>query len=102
MTGPTLASLISQVISLVNLLIPLLAGIALVTFFLGIIRYIWAAGDSHAKANGREIIIWGLVALFVIFSIWGIINLACDSLLGTGACSGWSGGDSGGTLPAYW
>ena len=84
--GSTLSSAVYQLISLVNVITPLLGGIALLIFFWGIIKYVWASGDSHAKTNGREFIVWGLVALFVIFSVWGILSLAGWSLVGTPAC----------------
>ncbi|MSR71010.1 hypothetical protein EXS62_03145 [Candidatus Kaiserbacteria bacterium] len=88
MLGPnaTLATAVTSIISLINYLMPLLAGIALLVFFWGIIRYLWSAGDSHSKVSGREAIVWGLVALFVIFSLWGILSLACSSLVGSPTC----------------
>ncbi|OGC85946.1 hypothetical protein A3D70_00735 [Candidatus Adlerbacteria bacterium RIFCSPHIGHO2_02_FULL_54_18] len=86
MTGPTLSSAVASFVSLVNVVTPLLGGIALLIFFWGIIRYLWASGDSQSKASGREVIVWGLVALFVIFSVWGILSLACWSFVGDARC----------------
>ena len=55
-----------------NILIPLAFTLALLFFFWGVAKYIWSAGD--AKEEGKKIMVWGVIALFVMSSIWGIIN----------------------------
>lgn len=81
----TLADLASAFVGLVNSLIPVLASLALVLFFVGLIRYIYEAGDAKGHALGKDFIIWGLVALFVLFSLWGIMSVMCTVFLG-GSC----------------
>ncbi|OHB15394.1 MAG: hypothetical protein A2431_03885 [Candidatus Zambryskibacteria bacterium RIFOXYC1_FULL_39_10] len=54
-----------------NILIPLAFTLALLFFFYGVAKYIWAEGQG--KDDGKKIMIWGVVALFVMSSIWGII-----------------------------
>ena len=51
---------------------------AVVAFFWGIVQYIWGlrAGDATKEKNGRNFMLWGLIALFVMFSVWGIIRYA--------------------------
>ena|SRR3989344_2098834 len=55
-----------------EVLIPLVFSLALLFFFWGVAKYIWSAGD--AKEEGKKIMVWGVIALFVMSSIWGIIN----------------------------
>ena len=55
-----------------NILIPLAFTLALLFFFWGVAKYIWSAGD--AKEEGKKIMVWGVIALFVMSSIWGIIG----------------------------
>ncbi len=74
-TGPTFATVVSNVVGLINMIIPVLATLALVIFFIGLVQYIWNSGDSSGKEKGRELILWGLIALLVLFSIWGILAL---------------------------
>lgn len=69
-----LQSLLSTVQNLLNAVIPILITLAVVYFFWGLAQYIWNAGDD-AKKEGRQRMIWGLVALFVMVSVWGIISL---------------------------
>ena len=55
-----------------NTLVPLVFILALLFFFWGVARYIWSAGSSD-KDEGKKIMFWGVVALFVMSSVWGII-----------------------------
>ena len=55
-----------------EVLIPLVFSLALLFFFWGVAKYIWSAGD--AKEEGKKIMVWGVIALFVMSSIWGIIG----------------------------
>ena|SRR3989344_560372 len=64
---------------LVAALVPILVTIALVVFIWGLVRYIWG-GTKADHAGGRKIMIAGLISLFVIVSVWGIIFLAQDAL----------------------
>jgi hypothetical protein len=66
--------------------IPLLFVIALLLFFWGIVKYLWSVGAG--KEEGKKIMIWGIVALFVMSSIWGLVSFIGTSLgitAGTGA-----------------
>jgi hypothetical protein len=69
-----LRSLIAEAGSILNMVIPVLIALALVVFFVGLIQYIWR------RKGGREIMIAGLVGLFIMVSVWGIIRLAQNSL----------------------
>jgi hypothetical protein len=54
-----------------GVLIPLVFTLGLLFFFWGVVKYIWSEGQG--KEDGRKIMIWGVVALFVMSTIWGII-----------------------------
>ncbi|OGG53813.1 hypothetical protein A3H16_03495 [Candidatus Kaiserbacteria bacterium RIFCSPLOWO2_12_FULL_53_8] len=56
-----------------NNVVGLLITIALIVFFWGLIRYVLASGE--AKGEGLQIMLWGVIAVFVMVSIWGIIKL---------------------------
>lgn len=59
-------------------LIPLVFSLALLMFFWGVVKYIKSEGS--AKEDGRKIMIWGVVAMFVMASIWGIVYLIRSEL----------------------
>lgn len=64
------------------MLVGLLGALALVIFFWGLVQYIYRSGDAHAHAEGRERMVWSLIAIFVLFSVWGILQLMSISLFG--------------------
>lgn len=55
---------------------------AVVVFFLGVVQFIWASrgGEANGMEKGKSFMMWGLVALFVMFSVWGIIKFAQNIL----------------------
>jgi hypothetical protein len=62
-------------------LIPLVFAIAFLVFIWGIYQYFIAGGASEEKRDsGKQLILWGLIGFFVMFSVWGIINLLLNSL----------------------
>ena len=53
--------------------------LAVVAFFWGIIQFIWSArqgAEGKGISNGKTFMMWGLIGLFVMFSVWGIIKFA--------------------------
>ncbi len=74
---------------LVELATPIVVGIALLVFFWGLVKFIFASGDGDAKEQGKNLMIGGIIALFVIVSIVGIIRFIGSAV----------GVDQGGTLP---
>ena len=75
-----LRDLILMAGSLLNLVIPVLIALALVIFFWGLIQYIRDPGKGHEQ--GRKVMIAGLLSLFIMVSVFGIIRLAQNTLLG--------------------
>ena len=59
---------------LVDLALPIVVAIALLGFFWGLVKFIFAQGNEESKADGKKIMIWGVVALFVMVSVWGLVR----------------------------
>lgn len=72
--------------SVVKSMATLLLSLALLAFFYGLVEYIWAKrqGNGDKVKAGNEFMTWGLVALFVMFSVYGIIKFAQNTLFGSG------------------
>ncbi len=77
--GTNFADVVKSLIGLINVIIPVLAAAAMVFFFIGIVRFVYNNSDEKAHIKDKELIIWGLVAIFVLFSIWGIVRLLITS-----------------------
>lgn len=65
--------------NLINLAIPVLIGASVLVFIWGLFMYITNPSEDEKKKEGRDIMIWGVIALFVMFSVFGLVNL----LIGT-------------------
>lgn len=61
-------------------LVPLLTGIALLMFFWGLVEYISQAGSGAEVEESKKRMAWGVVGLFVITTIWGIVTFIGGSL----------------------
>lgn len=70
----TLASLVSQIISVINLLVALLGSVALAVFIWGGVRYLFYAQDARKQAQ-KEFLGWSLLVLFIIVSVFGILQM---------------------------
>lgn len=60
--------------NLVELAIPIVMGLALLGFFWGLAKYIFSQGNEKSTMEGKKVMLYGLVALFVMVSVWGIIG----------------------------
>ncbi|MEK7586488.1 MAG: hypothetical protein AAB453_01310 [Patescibacteria group bacterium] len=59
---------------IVDALVPIVMVLAVLLFFWGLAKYILAAGNEESKASGKTIMIGGIVALFVMTSVWGLVG----------------------------
>ncbi len=81
MNTPTdLKSLIYVFIDLINTASPVLGGLAILVFFWGLAKFIHNAGDAKNHEDGENLMIYGVIAFFVMFALWGIIRFAQSSL----------------------
>ncbi len=72
---PRLYGLMADFYFLIQLLPRFLFGLSVVYFFWGTGQFILNAGDEKTRADGKNKMIWGIVALTVFVSIYGILNL---------------------------
>lgn len=73
--------LINAVGGLINMTVGILVGVALLAFFWGLAKFIFrVGGDEKAVDEGKRIMKWGLIALFVMVSVWGIVIFIQEAL----------------------
>jgi hypothetical protein len=75
-----LQGLLEQANAFVSRLIPFVIGIAVLVFLWGVLVFITHAGDETARANGRQLMLWGIIGLFVMVSVWGLVRILGDTL----------------------
>ena len=70
--------------SFLAVVFPIVFTIAMIYFFWGVAKYILAAGDPKAAAEGKSIMIYGIIALAVMASVYGLIGFLQNSFGLTG------------------
>lgn len=55
--------------------IRLLFAAAIVYFIYGVYSYVRNSGDSEARTDGANHILWSTIGLFIMVSVWGIIGI---------------------------
>jgi len=73
--GTDLKCLVQGAGEIMNALVPLLFGIALLIFLWGVIKYISQGGDPKARAEGRNFIIFGIIGFAIMMTVWGLALL---------------------------
>jgi hypothetical protein len=51
----------------------LVAGVAVVYFLYGVAKFIYDLNDPEKKAIGKSHLFWGLIGLFIVLSVGGIL-----------------------------
>lgn len=72
--------LIKDFKDIINLTIPVVFGLALIFFFWGLAQFILHSDDEKAREDGKQRMLWGIIAIFVIVSIYGILGFIGDSV----------------------
>lgn len=78
--GVTLGSIFAMLTS--TLLVPLgglLITAIFVVFVWGLVKYVYSLGEKE-KVEGRWMMVWGIIALFVMASAWGLVRAINETL----------------------
>lgn len=67
-------TLVKSIGRVVSVALPIVVALALIGFFWGLVKFIFAQGSEEAKADAKKIMLWGLIALFVMVSVWGLVK----------------------------
>ncbi len=76
-------TLITQIDGLITAAVPVVIGLAILLFLWGLARYMLNQDDAEARAGARSIMLWGVVIIFVMIALWGLVNLL-ETLTGVG------------------
>jgi cytochrome bd-type quinol oxidase subunit 2 len=70
----TLKTTIDGLKGVVNTLLVVLSGVAVIVFIWGIIKYVLASNDGEKRKEARNYMIYGVVAFAVIVGLFGLSN----------------------------
>ncbi len=65
--------------TIISTVIPLLFTLATAGFIWGIIKYFLNPENEEERKKGKSYMLWGLVALFVMISVWGLVNVFSET-----------------------
>ena len=74
-----LSDLIGRARSFIEALVPLIIGLAVLYFLWGVLKYV-VAKDSEDQKEARSVMVMGVIVLFVMVSVWGLVNLLGDTI----------------------
>jgi len=63
------------IVTIVNSAIPVIFALGLIIFLWGLLKFLTAAGSEDAAAGGKRLMIWGVVILFVMTAVWGLVGI---------------------------
>ena len=82
-TPKTFSEFVNMVVNIFNALTALLVLAAVVFYLMNITTGIGKTGEKRAQMY--TIMLWGMLALFLMVSIWGILHILQSTLFGTDA-----------------
>ena len=74
-SAETLGGILGVVAQLVGAATPIVVALALIYFFWGLANFILSSGEADKRKEAVAIMIYGIIALFVMVSIWGVVNV---------------------------
>lgn len=83
-TFKTFANAITDLIG--NTITNLLLTAAVAAFMYSVVTFIWnrSHGNVDAMKDAQNRLLWSIIGLFVMFSIWGIVGFFQDGIFGPG------------------
>lgn len=70
---PDLRTLAGELAQVLEIVLNILGALAFVAFWWGVAKFILAAGDSKTITEGKQFMLYGVLALFILISIRGIL-----------------------------
>ncbi len=73
--NPKFQDLLCYITNIINdAVIPLIFAVAVVMFIWGVLQYV-IQDSEEAKTKGKDFMIWGIIGLTVMVSIWGLVSI---------------------------
>jgi hypothetical protein len=75
--GTNLGGFLNYITCLINSsVIPLIFALATATFVWGVVQFfLLNAGEESKRQQGKQFMLWGIIALAVMLSVWGLVGI---------------------------
>lgn len=74
-----LTDTLSRITGLLGSILPILVSLGVIYFIWGVVQY-FIGNTEEAKKNGRNRIIYGIIGLAIIVSVWGLVAILNQTL----------------------
>ncbi|OGJ02474.1 hypothetical protein A3I95_00620 [Candidatus Nomurabacteria bacterium RIFCSPLOWO2_02_FULL_44_12] len=74
-----LTGVLAKISDLMDALLPFLVSLGVIYFIWGVVQY-FIGDNEEAKTKGRDRIIFGIIGLAVIVSVWGLVTIIGQTL----------------------
>jgi phosphate starvation-inducible membrane PsiE len=64
---------------ILNPLILLTFGVAFIFFLWGVVKFLSSDAADKSRSEAKSAILWGIVGMFIMFSVYGIINFVLST-----------------------
>jgi hypothetical protein len=89
-TGKTLDDVITEIVGYFDVALAVLMGLAVIMFVWFVFRYFIATGEAD-RTKGAQYVGWSVLGFFVIFSMWGLVNILISTFdLGSNTPGSWT------------
>ena len=69
------------IVKISNYSVRFLIGLTVLVFLYGLMRYMFKGASSDSARNeGKQLMIWGLVGIFVMVSVWGLVGILSSTI----------------------
>lgn len=83
-SAENLTEFVNNFTKVLNVIVPFVAGLGFFGFLTGVLKYANAGGDEERLSHAKQLIAYGLVGMFIMFSFWGLAKILAGSYLGEG------------------
>ncbi len=74
--NPKFQDVLCYITNIINdSVIPLIFTFAVVVFIWGVVQFVINSSEEAKKEKGRQFMLWGIIALAVMVSVWGLVGI---------------------------
>lgn len=73
-TSNGLESVLEDFKLLMDYVVPIIIGLAIIVFLWGVLKFILNAGDEGKRSEGKMFMIYGIIGIVVMVSVWGLVG----------------------------
>lgn len=67
-------------VAILRPLVILLFSVAIIVFLYGVLEFVSDPSNETRKSQGKQHLLWGVVGIAIMISVYGIMNLLCRTI----------------------